>query len=92
MSQRRKVGDRVWVRSGASFGASAGEWATVQFEDLIDPKTGESISEDPGYWDYCLFRSKCGDDNCREWANLETDDGRFFYHVSECQMHDGPPP
>ena len=35
---------------------------------------------------------RCGDPECREWANLEIVEGEhagsFMYHISECQMLD----
>lgn len=78
MSKRRKINDRVWVRPGAGFGASRGEWATI-----ID-----WMSNYNNDMPCCLG---CGDDDCLEWADLEADDGeRMFYHVSECEMFDEP--
>ncbi len=77
MSKRRQIGDRVWVREAASFGASRGEWATI-----IDRPSNQAEVLFP----CCL----CDDDNCWEWNDLKSDDGRPFYHVSECEMFDGP--
>ncbi len=74
MSERRKIGDRVWVRPGAGFGASKGEWATI-----IDWPSNQEGELAP-----CILN--CGDDGCREFGDLETEGGRMFYHVSECEM------
>ncbi len=78
MSKRRQIGDRVWVREAASFGASRGEWATI-----IGRPSNHAEQLSP-----CCFN--CGDDDCWEWNDLKSDDGRPFYHVSECEMFDGP--
>lgn len=75
MSQRRKAHDRVWLREGAGFGASKGEWGTI----LAQPKTKK----------YPCFLG-CGDRDCQEWNDVELDSGRIAYHVSECEMFDGP--
>ena len=76
MSKRRKIGDRVWLRIGAGFGASRGEWGTI-----IDWES----NYDDGWWPCCLG---CDDDDCREWADVELESGRMAYHVSECEMFD----
>ena len=78
MSKRRKIGDRVWVVDGAAFGASRGQWATI-----IDWESNRDEDRFP-----CVF--DCGDDDCMEWDDLVTDDGRSLYHVSECEMLDAP--
>lgn len=75
MSKRRKIGDWVWVRPGAGFGASRGEWATI-----IDWESNREEELAP-----CVI---CFDDDCREFGDLETDDGHMLYHVSECEMFD----
>ena len=40
--------------------------------------------------DPCMM--SCGDQGCREWANLEVvggpHAGEFMFHISECQMDD----
>lgn len=77
--KRRKIGDRVWVVPGASFGASHGEWATI-----ID-----WVSNQPDELMPCLI---CMEPACMEFNDLVTDDGRCFFHVSECQMMDAPQP
>ena len=77
MSKRRKVGDRVWVAPLAGFGASRGEWATI---DDWPSNRGEQFP--------CV--RDCGDLDCTEWNDLVTNDGRSFYHVSECEMYDEP--
>lgn len=74
MSKRRKSGERVWVRPGAAFNASRGEWATI---------IGGDDHKMP-----CML--DCGDEMCDEWIDLESDDGHPFYHVSECEMYDEP--
>ncbi|ACV57548.1 hypothetical protein Aaci_0490 [Alicyclobacillus acidocaldarius subsp. acidocaldarius DSM 446] len=28
----------------------------------------------------------CDDPTCREWANVLSEDGRYFYHISDCQL------
>jgi hypothetical protein len=77
MSKRRKIGDRVWVQHGAGFGVSQGEWAVI-----IDwPSNRDEL------FPCCL---DCGDDDCLEWNDLESDRGHIFYHVSECEMFDEP--
>jgi len=78
MSERRKIGDRVWVIEGAAFNASRGQWATI-----IDWISNEEAELFP----CCL---NCGDDSCMEWNDLATDDGKSLYHVSECEMLDKP--
>ena len=30
----------------------------------------------------------CGDPDCQEWPDGETDNGNFAYHISECLMTD----
>lgn len=76
MSKRRKIGDRVWVINGAAFGKSQGQWATI-----IDWLSNLEESLFP-----CPLN--CGDIDCKEWNDLETDDNRSLYHVSECEMFD----
>lgn len=78
MSERREIGDRVWVQRLAGFGASRGEWATI-----IDWPSNDNPELFP-----CMI--DCDDPNCMEWKDLETEDGRMFYHVSECEMFDEP--
>jgi len=78
MSKRRQIGDRVWVREGASFGASRGQWATI-----IEWPSNHTDQLVPCFLD-------CGDDDCWEWNDLKTDTGHLFYHVSECEMFDSP--
>ena len=80
MSKRRNIGDRVWVIPGAGFGRSKGEWAT------IPDVPGNQMDElNPCF----LF---CGDDDCVEWTDVCSEDRPdvAFYHVSECEMFDGP--
>lgn len=74
MSERRKIGERVFVVPGASFGASKGVWATI-----IDWPTNQPEEQFP-----CLL--DCGDDDCMEFGDLETDNGQMLHHVSECEM------
>ena len=76
MSKRRKIGDKVWVVPYAAFGASKGQWATIA--DWPTNQTDELMP--------CMLG--CGDDDCMEFCDLITDDGRAFYHVSECEMLD----
>jgi hypothetical protein len=104
MSVRRKVGDRVFVGHGAAFGASGptGTWATIMAgnasaEDGTDLGPWNDVDEEGYSDDRCMlfhleWEGHCKDEDCGEWANLETDDGHYLYHVSECQMFDGPPP
>jgi len=79
-SQRRKIGDRVWVEAGAGFGASAGTWATI-------PNT--PANRDPDLFP-CMV---CANPDCREWDDVWTDEDepKPLYHVPECRMHDAPP-
>lgn len=92
MSAHRKPGDRVWVREGAAFGAG-GRWATIMTGGDTDEATGvwyawNQLDEDERSIDSCMV---CDDPECREWPNLEADEGGCLYHVSECQMFDAPP-
>lgn len=74
MSKRRKAGDRVFVLAGAGFGASGGEYGTIQ-------------PESPGREnDGCILG--CGDNDCQEWCNVWSDGVRNFCHISECEMFD----
>jgi len=78
MSKRRKIGDRVWLSPGVGFGQSEGEYATI-----IDWPSNQPDQLDP-----CMI--DCGDPDCTEWNDL-ANDGKSFYHVSECEMFDAPP-
>lgn len=73
MSKRRQAGDRVFVKAGAGFGASRGEWGKI----LPEPPGREN--------DFCML--DCGDDDCCEWCNVRTEKVNFC-HVSECEMFD----
>lgn len=80
MSRRRKSGDWVWLMPNSGFvGESHRLRAEIQPEDDDDPYP-------------CVF--ECGDDGCREWSTLLTeDDGgtrHMLCHVSECRMLDEP--
>ena len=81
MSQRRKVGDAVWLRANAGF---VGDSNRLQAE--IRP-------EDETMAAGCVMN--CGDPDCREWETLWTepdplDNGKrhTLCHVSECLMFD----
>jgi hypothetical protein len=76
MSKRRKIGDTVFVSSGAGFGSSSGEFAVI-------PDTPGNRDEDvlP-----CFF---CDDPLCHEWSDVWTLEGnQLLCHVYECQMFD----
>ena len=80
MSERRKIGDRVWLKPGAGFGFSKGEWATI-----IDWPSNHPDQ----LWSCCFYPDYCDDPNCQEWNDLKADrDGISVHHVSECQMLD----
>lgn len=81
MSKRRQAGDWVWLKANSGF---VGESNRLKAE--IQP---EKDSE----WAPCLF--DCGDEDCREWANLWTEpdpkaNGKrhSLCHVAECEMFD----
>lgn len=82
MSQRRKLGDKVWVRRGAAFGQSKGEWAVIAPEPSY-----KAVPDD--YTQRCPY--KCGDKRCRQWPHLESDAGEIFRYVTECEMFDEEP-
>lgn len=83
MSVRRISGEWVWLRAGSGFIVESNRLrAELQPEDLSDRTS-------------CML--ECGDPECREWATLWTESdplNRFerqpLYHVSECEMFDGP--
>jgi hypothetical protein len=77
MSKRREVGDIVKKVKNAGF---VGEELIIQITD----DSSENI-------DFCMF--DCGDESCREFANVDVLDAQGNYrgtccHVSECQMED----
>lgn len=80
MSKRRKVGDRVWVRRGASFTKSKGEWAVI--EDETTTLVPNSFTTPCPY--------NCNDSGCRQWGNMKTEreDEVYFQYVTECEMYD----
>lgn len=80
MSTRRAVGDRVWLRPGAGFYASRGEWGTIVGWTFGVHGDDEALP--------CEL--DCGDPHCREWNDVELDSGRFAYHVAECEMFNEP--
>ena len=80
MSKRRKIGDVVYVRAGAGFGAHD---ASIQW----------AVADTPENTDDDLFPCvlDCGDDVCVEWPTLwqARPIGRAVkFHVSECEMFD----
>jgi hypothetical protein len=83
MSKRRFAGEIVWRAPYSGFCAS-GEPA------LLRVPTGDAYVAEA---DPCMLG--CGDVACREWANLEIVSGptagHFMYHISECELSDGPP-
>lgn len=83
MSKRRKVGSRVWVRRGASFQRSKGEWAMVLDEPTLLVPDGFTLP--------CPYN--CGDPDCRQWGNMlaEREGEIYFQYVTECEMYDDPP-
>lgn len=95
MSQRRQPGEIVKRVPGSGFLGSA-EPLFVQvpekpaYDDCVywdsEAKTWR-VNED-GEAEHCMLG--CGDENCREWANLKVvhgpSAGQFLYHISECQM------
>lgn len=85
MSKRRTAGDVVIKSPNAGF---VGEPLKVR----ICPETYDPPYP-PDYFEPCFM--DCGDDECREWVNLEVLDVNgnadgYCYHVSECQMEDVP--
>jgi len=96
MSKRRKPGDIVRRRPGSGF-CGADE------PSLIRVPTGKAyeyscIRDGDGEW--CVNHGgeaapcmlDCGDEDCREWANLLIVEGphkgSYLCHISECEMVD----
>lgn len=81
MSKRRKVDDIVRKSFTAGFIKEACVIRLVELE--TDPIRLR-------YPSHCIL--KCGDDECREWDNvevLENDEvAGYLHHISECQMED----
>jgi hypothetical protein len=81
MSKRRSIGDVIVKVENAGF-------VGQRFRGRIEPEE----PDDPRLIDYCTL--ECGDDQCREWANIaelgadNKPTGGYAYHVSECQMED----
>jgi hypothetical protein len=77
MSKRRKPGEVVRRKPGSGFvGSASPEFVRVPDEPIED-------------WHPCIL--SCGDDDCREYENLEVvgeHDGATMCHISECQMED----
>lgn len=73
MSKRIKIGDEVWVRLGAGFGVSRGEWGTIS--------DSQGNRETPWPCPLC-------ENDCIEWSDICLDSGRMVYHVSECEIAD----
>lgn len=67
-----EIGDRVFVRKGAGFLPSTGE-----FGYIIDSKDNRL------YADPCCL---CLQTNCIDWPEIQLDSGRIIMYVSECQM------
>jgi hypothetical protein len=84
MSKRRVAGEIVRRAPGSGFCGSAEP-------ELIRVPTGATYVDEA---DPCMMG--CGDDECREWANVEIVSGEhaghFMYHISECQMADSEQP
>jgi len=80
MSERRKIGDKVWIKNGAGFGVSQGEWGII-------PDT-EANRDDDRF--PCMLN--CDDDMCMEWMDVWLESGKPAYHVSECEMFSNPNP
>jgi len=79
MSKRRKVGDWVWLMPNSGF---VGESNRLKAE--IQPEDNPPP---------CFM--ECGDNKCREWSTLwtEEDSGgerHALCHVGECRMRDEP--
>lgn len=80
MSKRRKPGEVVRRIPGSGFlGAEDPKYVRVPTEPHYEDEMAPCIMG-------------CGDDDCREWANLEVVggkwDGQCLCHISECQMED----
>jgi hypothetical protein len=79
MSKRRQPGEIVVRIPGSGFLGSA-DPAVIQ------------VPEMPNYDEETMFCMLCDDKQCREWANLKIiggeHDGKFLFHISECQMKD----
>jgi len=65
------------------------EGKTYEF-DTVKNAAGEWEVNPGGEASYCMY--DCGDDACREWANLKVVggeyDGEYMYHLTECDMSD----
>ena len=92
----RKAGDKVWLAPGSAFTGESNLFHVL----LPAEKELNHLGDDgrPEY-DFCMLR--CGNEDCREWANVEivgAPEGRenvigeYLYHVSECEMFDTPQP
>jgi len=80
MSTRRKPGEIVRRSPGSGFVGSSEP-------QLVKVPGGDTYTDEA---DPCMMG--CGDQECREWANLEimsgAHTGEFMFHISECQMGD----
>ena len=100
MSKRREPGEVVRRRPGSGFVGDA-EPSLVKVPEgkayefgwkRNKANTGWETNEG-GEADYCILG--CGDDDCREWANVEIASGphkgECLCHISECEMFDLEP-
>lgn len=99
MSKRRQPGEIVRRQPGSGFiGSDVPSFIQVPegkaYEnDCVKDENGEWKVNPGGEATVCMYQ--CGDDECREWANLKIVggpyDGDYIYHVSECEMFDLEP-
>ena len=98
MSKRRHPGEVVRRSAGSGFCSSSEP-------ELIEVPSGEAYQMEyikvDGEWQsnpggeavHCML--DCGDEDCREWANLRIVSGphrdEYLFHISECQMSDVNP-
>ena len=82
MSQRRSVGDIVYLAPGSGFIIASNVFRVKLLGEPVD-QIGLP---------YSICMEDCGDQACREWYNVEIVEGEYkgqqLPHVSECQMFD----
>jgi len=96
MSKRRKSGEIVRRSPGSGFcGSEEPQLVKVPRGKAYEPNcikgpSGEWQLNEGGEAVPCMMG--CGDEGCREWANLEIVNGphkgEFMSHISECEMSD----
>lgn len=79
MSKRRNIGDKVWIRKGAGFGQSQGEWGVI-----VEEPSYKAVP--PDYTLPCPYN--CGDSECQQWPAVKVGEDREFRFVTECEMFD----